>query len=138
LDTFGDCIGRREATLSCATPEVRVSFGEQLGKSVPEDYYLFIPYNYGPFCRDVYVDAEALAQEGLVSINPVAIYGYSEYSATPEGVAKGNETAKALPDEAADQARDIVAWVRQQSFRGLVSAIYERYPTYKANSVFTE
>ena len=112
-------------------------FGEQLTNIVPENFYNFGPYNYGPFCRDVYKDAEALAQEGFLTISTATPYGYSEYSATPEGVARGNEVAEALPDEVVAHAREIVDWVRQQSFRGLVSAIYERYPNYKANSVFT-
>ena len=45
-------------------------FGEQMPKDVlPEDFYDFQPYNYGPFCRDVYTDAEELAAEGLVEIS---------------------------------------------------------------------
>jgi hypothetical protein len=46
-----------------------VLVGELLPNNVlPEDFYVFEPYNYGPFCPEVYADAEKLAEEGLVQI----------------------------------------------------------------------
>jgi len=113
-------------------------FGKLLPQEVlPEDFYEFVPYNYGPFCREVYADAEELAEEGLVQISSVASHGYSQYSATPDGIARADRLNDLLPPRIAKHARAIVQWVRAQSFRGLVSAIYEKYPEYQANSVFT-
>lgn len=105
--------------------------------ALPEDFYEFVPYNYGPFCPEVYKDAEELADEGLVQISSVATHSYSQYSATPAGVAEALRLAKRLPPRVAEHARIIVEWVRAQTFKGLVSAIYEKYPEYRANSVFT-
>lgn len=111
-------------------------FGKLLPKEVlPEDSYEFVPYNYGPFCREVYMDAEELAEEGLVQISSVATHGYSQYSATPEGIAKAHRLVELLPAHVVEHARAIVEWVRAQTFKGLVSAIYEKYPEYRANSV---
>ena len=35
-----------------------------------DQFYTFRAYDYGPFCSDVYVDAEALCGEGLVRSHP--------------------------------------------------------------------
>ena len=113
-------------------------FGKLLPDEVlPEDFYEFVPYNYGPFCPEVYSDAEELAEEGLVQISFVATHGYSQYSATPEGLTEGQRLAELLASNVAEHAQIIIEWVRAQTFRGLVSAIYEKYPEYRANSVFT-
>jgi uncharacterized protein len=105
---------------------------------LPDDFYEFVPYNYGPFCSEVYRDAEELAEEGLVQISSVADHGYSQYSATPGGIERRQALLKLLPPDIADHARVVVEWVRAQTFRGLVSAIYDRYPEYRANSVFAD
>src|SRR5215218_3201395 len=73
-------------------------FGELLpDEALPEDFYEFVPYNYGPFCPEVYKDAETLAEEGLVQISSAAGHGYSQYSATPEGIAEGERLRGVLP-----------------------------------------
>jgi len=114
-------------------------FGELLPDEVlPDDFYKFVPYNYGPFCPEVYKDAETLAEEGLVQISSVAGQGYSQYAATSEGITEGERLRELLPPSVAEHAGIIVEWVRAQTFRGLVSEIYRRYPQYRANSVFTD
>lgn len=113
-------------------------FGKLLQEDVlPGDFYEFVPYSYGPFCPEVYRDAEELAEEGLVQISSVVSHGYSQYSATPEGIENAESLAESLPSHVVEHARTIVEWVREQTFRGLVSAIYEKYPEYRVNSVFT-
>jgi uncharacterized protein len=88
---------------------------------LPEDYYEFVPYNYGPFCTEVYADAETLAEEGLVQISYVAAHSYSQYAATPEGIEEGGRLYTLLPPREAEHVKLIVDWVRAQSFSGLVS-----------------
>lgn len=100
------------------------------------DYYNFTPYNYGPFCSAVYDDANALAEEGLAKVGLAAPQGYRDYSATPQGVAAGTKLAATLSSDTTEYASKLVEWVIQQSFAGLVSAIYEKFPEYKVNSVF--
>lgn len=114
-------------------------FGELLPEEVlPDDFYEFVAYNYGPFCPEIYRDAETLAEEGLVQISSVAGHGYSQYAATPEGITEGELLRGLLPPRVTEHAKTIVEWVRAQTFKGLVSEIYRRYPRYRANSVFTD
>jgi hypothetical protein len=104
---------------------------------LPSNFYQFEADNYGPFCGAIYDDVRALAAEGLASISPAA-GNYPQYSATEEGVLQGKAFAERLPSEVVEYCRNLVRWVRAQSFNGLISAIYREYPEYKVNSIFQE
>lgn len=97
-------------------------------------FYNFEPYHYGPFCTDVYHDADELAMEGLVSIRRDA--SYRVYLATPLGLNRADTLRAVLDSAARDYLDRVVAWVRQKSFMGLIRSIYEAYPAMKARSVF--
>ena len=43
-------------------------FGENMSGIGGSRFYKFVPYNYGPFDKRIYSDAEALETEGLVVI----------------------------------------------------------------------
>jgi uncharacterized protein YwgA len=109
---------------------------EKLPRTVsPKPLYKFAPHNYGPFCREVYDDAQKLARDGLVLISPAA-GNYLLYSVTEEGSRQAKTIFGSLPSNLQGDAKRIVNWVRKQSFRSLVSAIYQEYPEYRANSIF--
>ena len=42
--------------------------GQECAEFVPNSYYKFVPYDYGPFCIEIYRDAKELERAGL-SIN---------------------------------------------------------------------
>jgi len=101
------------------------------------DRYCFTPHNYGPFCGEVYDDARNLQANGVVSISERGASGYPEYRITADGQESVSaRSADGLNQEEVAHARRIVEWVQRQSFRGLVSAIYERWPEYRVKSVF--
>jgi len=107
-----------------------------LGKEIPEvtNFYQFYAHNYGPFCKDIYTDAEHMAEAGLVAIErPRA---YSTFLITPAGQARINGVRAEIPNRAFTYLQDAVAWTQKQSFSGLVRAIYDKYPEYRVNSVF--
>ena len=60
-------------------------------KVVGKGFYQFRPYSYGPFDSSVYHDAEALAEEGLVTISRPNL-GTRQYRITTAGT----KAAKAL------------------------------------------
>ena len=101
---------------------------------IPKDFYKFLPYNYGPFCLDIYSDATQLELNGLIEI--IEGGNIRQYVITPTGRAKVKEVSGTLPALVRSRAKNIVRWVRAQSFRGLISAIYQQYPSYMANSIF--
>jgi uncharacterized phage-associated protein len=100
-------------------------------------FYRFKAYDYGPFCSEVYSDAEALKEAGLVSIT-CQEFSFRHYAATDDGQKKAQELRGELDPEVAAYLDDLVLWVRSLSFVQLVQAIYKMYPAMKANSIFQE
>jgi hypothetical protein len=109
--------------------------GKELPNETGQDFYNFIPHNYGPFDRAVYSDADLLAGFGLVSKNDSG-RGFWEYSPTREGLTYAEKLRNTAPGKAVAYLEKIVPWAQRLSFSALVRAIYARYPEYKANSVF--
>lgn len=121
------------------TPVVlqKVAFlvGMQFPNELPDDYYKFQKYDYGPFCADVYRDAELLARDGLAfeSINQRG--GWKEYSASYKA---SNVTFDSIPNHIRAYIDETVKWARNLSFQELVREVYRRFPEYRENSAFQE
>lgn len=103
----------------------------------PDRFYHFKPYDYGPFSREVYSDAQELANMGLVSITD-PLGGYKTYAATLAGLNHARERRAQLDASAQEYLSKVVTWVRSLSFKELVVAIYTAYPQMRENSVFRE
>ena len=99
--------------------------------------YKFEPYDYGPFDKQVYADARALAAKGLVTIRTDP-RGWSTYAATPEGRQQGAVLGASLKDGPREMLGRIVTVVAKLSFTELVSAIYKKYPRMRERSVFRD
>ncbi len=95
----------------------------------------FVPYDYGPFDREVYVEASALKLSELASIAKGAS-GYTEYSVTDDGLVRAEEILQGLAENHRAYFFSVVEWVRSLSFAKLVKSIYEAYPDMRANSIF--
>ena len=108
------------------------------GQRKTKGFYRFEPYDYGPFCREVYTDAEALSSEGLVEIERRSNSSYREYSAAEAGRERAGELKKELSPEVIEYVAKLVEWVASLSFNQLVSWVYKNFPEMKVNSVFQE
>jgi uncharacterized protein YwgA len=98
--------------------------------------YAFVPHNYGPFCSAVYDDARELSERGFATISASDKGNFQEYAASERAVERAKSIAEKMQPETVALAQDIVDWVRAQSFRDLVSAIYKEYPHFRVNSIF--
>lgn len=96
----------------------------------------FQPYNYGPFDKAVYQTLEELEIDGLVDIERGN--SYRRYRLTIQGQEAGENLLARLPNYAQQFIFDASEFVRKLSFTQLVSAIYQKYPEMRANSVFQE
>ena len=103
-----------------------------------EHFYQFAPYDYGPFASPIYQDAESLEKEGLITIVPSNFGRWREYSITPSGLRRANVAESKLSDDVCAYVKSLVGWVQTLSFSQLVNYVYERYPSYKVNSVFQD
>ena len=110
-----------------------------LGKGVKKavDYH-FVPYNYGPFAKEIYSDAEFLQACGLVDIARPIGRRYDCYSITPGGLARAKELEKKIPPDIKEYLKKLVSVVQSLSFDQLLRAIYRKFPAFKVNSVFQE
>ena len=97
--------------------------------------FKFVPYDYGPFDREVYVEAVTLEMAQLAS-TAKGSSGYSEYRVTDKGLARAKELFHTFDDNQQTYINSVVTWVRQLGFAKLVKSIYEAYPDMRANSVF--
>ncbi|MDE2748229.1 MAG: hypothetical protein OXI34_04630 [Chloroflexota bacterium] len=102
---------------------------------LPDDYYEFQKYDYGPFCADVYRDAEALEREGKVYITINRRGGWREYAATVRGYKTDLED---VPGDMSAFIKGKVTWARGLTFQQLVRAIYQDFPDFRENSVFQD
>lgn len=110
-----------------------------IDKEIPEytegPHFNFLPYDYGPFDKDVYRTLDLLAFVGLVETEESG-RGWKRYRLTPDGQQHGEKVLADLPANARQYVEDASKFVRSLSFADLVSAIYQAYPEMKVNSVF--
>ncbi len=112
--------------------------GKEQKSAVGKGFYNFIPYAYGPFCVDLYHDAEDLERQGLVSIHLNLSGRWREYRATPAGVERAREIGECTNKQVVDYVSRTVNWIKGMSFHQLVKEIYDKYPAYRKHSVFQD
>lgn len=106
--------------------------GEECKEFLPPDYYNFVAYDYGPFCIDIYRDAEKLQEQGFISIDHNSEGRWKEYRAT----FRSNKDSSDLLAQLEEYIKRAVEWTTSLTFRELVSSIYHFYPQYAENSIF--
>lgn len=100
------------------------------------DYYKFEPYHYGPFDQTIYSDIDDLAEQGLVERVESDAYRGFEFKLTIAGVRAAEREQHNLNPAQQSYLAECVPWVRSQTFRQLVMAIYSAFPWTAKNSVF--
>jgi hypothetical protein len=108
---------------------------ERLGIDRP---YVFEPYDFGPFCSDVYRDADRLEAEGLVAITHPPESEFKLYRTTSEGSERAERIRESLASDVVEYVREVVEFTQSLTFNQLVSAVYRSYPEMRVNSVFQE
>jgi hypothetical protein len=96
----------------------------------------FVPYDYGPFDKDVYAEAHALAACGEAVVAPSAQGRWNTYAASAQGLQRGQQILAGLAPPQRKYVEDVALWVLSQSFGSLVKSIYSAYPAMKQNSIF--
>lgn len=104
-------------------------------RKVGRTFYKFVAYNYGPFCVEIYGDAESLQAVGLIEMRRGG-RRWPEYHGTPTGILEADKLRRQIPLQISQYIDHVVEWTQAQSFPSLVRSIYEAYPEFKAHSVF--
>ena len=100
-----------------------------------ENFYNFKPYNYGPFDRLVYIEAEEFADKGLVKFERVDGKQWVKYRVAEKGLPEFEKNKESVEKKMNNYLAKLVPWVQSLSFRQLVSVIYKHYPEYQVNSL---
>lgn len=113
-----------------------------LSKSRPDavgsGFYRFDPYNYGPFSRDVFAEAEYMAAHGQVEVDESRGRSLRRYRLTPVGQKLAEVAAQHAPAKGVEYLTRAVPYVQSLSFNDLVRAIYQAFPEMRENSVFQD
>ena len=106
----------------------------EAAEHVGDEFYNFVPYNYGPFDAAIYRDIDVLVLAGLVE--KLGGGRWPLYSATESGRERARKLAKTTDKEGIEYLRSVVRWVSSVSFQQLLRSIYAKYPKYAKNSLF--
>lgn len=109
---------------------------DQLKAEVGGPYFNFQPYHYGPFDKAVYEDLLALQCESAVEIVSDERLKMSKYRLLSRGEACGRAILDTFTTDTRNYIQNLSDFVRQASFADLVSAVYDRFPEMKVNSIF--
>jgi len=112
--------------------------GEYRKKEVGRAFYQFRPYHYGPFCAEIYHDADSLALRDLVALDMSRGQSMRRYVLTEEGRKAAARAAKRAPEKALAYLQDVVEWAQPLPFNVLVRAVYDAFPKMRENSIFSE
>jgi hypothetical protein len=104
---------------------------------LPPKFYKFEKYNYGPFCQQLYNDLGVFAAHGLLAVEQPADNRVRIYRLTATGAAQGKAVSADLSAPLRDYIERVAKWVTSLPFPDLIREIYQRYPEYKENSIFS-
>lgn len=112
--------------------------GEQGIPEIPEEFYDFQPYHYGPFDVRVYQDADTLKEDGMVLRFKSDSGNWANTVATYSGRKRAEQLKSQMDPAVVQYIENVVDWAQSMNFRELVAAIYQAYPEYRENSVFQD
>lgn len=115
------------------TQKAMFVLGQEAENQVGKDFYQFVPYNYGPFCRSIYDDIAVFAMQGLVTVDNSS--KPSRYIITKTGLEVASQAD--IPQQLSKYLSAVVGWVAGQSFSQLLNSVYSKYPDFAVNSVFS-
>lgn len=110
--------------------------GETLPSINKDDFYRFKPYNYGPFSKAIYHDAENLCAMGLVTIQAESGQSWSSYRITEVGKTKADDLLSKLDESVQSYIKNLIQWIRNLTFEQLLAHVYSKYSDYAKNSMF--
>ena len=111
---------------------------ENLKGEIPDRFYEFEPYHYGPFDAEVYSDADSLESQGLLVSVGSSQGTWLDRTITSAGLERAKAAEKELSYSVRTYIQVVVEWAQSLSFSRLVKSIYGEYPQYRKNSVFQD
>ena len=131
------CAARGEAVSPVQLQKSLFLLGQHLPNEVGDSYYQFFPYNWGPCSFQIYDDLDVLRVAGYIETVPTG-RGWSIYRQSDKGHALADSLRESAPDHLTADLISIREWVTSRDFSTLLRDVYEKYPKYATNSMFTQ
>lgn len=112
--------------------KVAFLLAQEFESELPEDYYEFCKYRFGPFSAVIYADADLLEYWGQIEIRWHAQHSKREYAIVDRHVIEDLN----IPAHILTYIRETVDWASKMSFDELVRSIYFEFPEFIENSIF--
>lgn len=104
-----------------------------VGKS---ETYRFVPYDWGPCSFEIYDDLGELREAGLIEAVPSG-RGWNAYHLTDAGAEEAEKISSKAKASILKKLQSIRDWVTSRSFQQLLRDVYDDYPKYATESLFT-
>lgn len=99
--------------------------------------YEYVPWDWGPFSRDLAVEVNQLVWNGLLHEEPVQWRRYPRYRTSHEGdQVLDSEAFPYLTPEEVEYVRRVREYVTSRSFSQLLREVYQAHPQYAVASRF--
>lgn len=89
--------------------------GQRFPKLAAGGFYEFRVVGSGDYCEQIYRDAEALSEKGLVTIGVSERDGGRQYRVTPAGAERARVLAKHVRSPILSELRRVAAWAHTRS-----------------------
>lgn len=122
--------GRKSAVPITAL--MQYSFLFQMEANVRRPIYHFVPFEHGPFAKDLYADLQKLEEEGLITVDPDPDIDKTLVTVTDH--AKVDTALLDLSDEEKEDVAAVLATYGDLDHPALIRIVYEKYPAYAGKS----
>lgn len=95
--------------------------------------YVFEPYNWGPYSRELAAEVRALESERLIRTKRVRAAGYPSYCLTPEGEDLAHQMRDLLGLDELRFLSSVRRYVTTKDFDSLLREVYAAYPAFASN-----
>jgi uncharacterized protein YwgA len=118
-------------TMVLVTALMKYVFLVQMEGAVQRRLYHFVPYHYGPFAKKLYIDLEALQQQGFIAVHN----GDDDKTEIRlVDTERAIREAAELPDELREDVCTVIDAYGQLDHKNLLRTVYDKYPAYAVKS----
>nr|WP_282957112.1 type II toxin-antitoxin system antitoxin SocA domain-containing protein [Haloterrigena salifodinae] len=115
-------------------------FKEQGKDPILSDSFNFIPYDYGPFSKDLYAELDSMSEKSMIKDSVEEIGNDNvkyDYSIQNQGIEfVENQIGKEEAETILQMAEEIKEEYNDVVLSDLIEDVYAEYPEYAKNSIY--
>lgn len=123
---------KADQTAIFMTSLMKYAFLFQMESNFNRRFYHFVPYYYGPFAKEIYIDLERLQTENLVTVDNET--DEDKIRITLANPALADLALAEFPDNLKQEVADIISTYGNLDYNDLLKTVYKKYPMYAKKS----